>query len=283
MPAANESRSMTYATLMVPLQLGQANGRLLEVAGELAEAFGATLIGIAAGQPTAVVYGEGFVDGELMALDQQTLERQLVAAQAEFRQALQARSVAFQWRSTICFGALDYLACEARSADLIIVAGPGTQDRDDARRIGAGEFVLAAGRPVLVVPAAARSAALARVMVAWKDTREARRAVADALPLLVRASRVTVVEIVPEADLPAARSRLDDVVAWLGRHGVTARPVAAESTGDDATGLADLAHLHEAELIVAGAYGHSRLREWAFGGLTRDLLLRGDHAVLLSH
>jgi nucleotide-binding universal stress UspA family protein len=274
---------MTYATLMVPLQLGRANGRLLQVAGALAEAFDATLIGIAAGQPTAVVYGDGYVDGELMALDQQSLERQLAATQAEFRQALQGRPGAIEWRSTIAFGALDYLASEARCADLIVVAGPGPKDKDDARQIGVGEFVLAAGRPVLVVPAAAESAALTRVMVAWKDTREARRAVVDALPLLIRASRVTVVEIVAEDDLPAARRRLDDVVTWLGRQGVKARPVDAPSTGDDATGLADLASLHEADLIVAGAYGHSRLREWAFGGLTRDLLLRGERAVLLSH
>jgi hypothetical protein len=71
--------------------------------------------------------------------------------------------------------------------------------------------------------------------------------------------------------------------AWLQRHEVAAVPMASLVVGDDAADLSELAHEHDADLIVAGAYGHSRLQEWAFGGVTRDLLTRKNRCVLLSH
>jgi nucleotide-binding universal stress UspA family protein len=120
-------------------------------------------------------------------------------------------------------------------------------------------------------------------MVGWKDTRESRRATLDALPFLKRAAHVTVVEIAGEDNLPAARSHLRDVIAWLRCHGVEAEPIAAPSSGNDATQLIAIARDQGATITVAGAYGHSRLREWALGGVTRDLLLSPDRCSLLSH
>jgi nucleotide-binding universal stress UspA family protein len=94
---------------------------------------------------------------------------------------------------------------------------------------------------------------------------------------------VTVVEIAKQAELEAARLRLKDVTDWLSRHGTPAQCVASVSTGDDAAQLNVLAQEHAADIIVAGAYGHSRLREWALGGVTRDLLLSKKSCSLLSH
>jgi nucleotide-binding universal stress UspA family protein len=119
------------------------------------------------------------------------------------------------------------------------------------------------GPPVLIVPRAADKLKLERVVVAWKDTRETRRAAFDALPLLKKAAHVAVVEIVAEEEMAAARTHIEDVIAWLKRHGVVAVPVASLSTGDDATRLNTTAHEQGADVIVAGAYGHNRLREWA--------------------
>ena len=120
-------------------------------------------------------------------------------------------------------------------------------------------------------------------VVGWKDTRETRRAAFDALPLLKKAAHVAVVEIAAEEELAAAGTHLDDVVGWLKRHGVVVVSLAAPSTGDDATQLNAIAEEHGADVIVAGAYGHSRLREWVLGGVTRDLLLRADRCSLVSH
>ncbi len=121
------------------------------------------------------------------------------------------------------------------------------------------------------------------VVIGWKDTRETRRAVVDALPLLRHAGRVAVVEVASEEDLPAARTRLDDVVAWLKRHGVVAHSVAAPAAGDDATRLDGIVLEHGAGLLVAGAYGHNRLREWTLGGVTRTVLKHPGRCSLLSH
>ena len=94
---------------------------------------------------------------------------------------------------------------------------------------------------------------------------------------------MTVVEIAAEDDLDAANARLADVAGWLKRHGIDATPVTAASPGDDAARLDAIVREQGADLLVAGAYGHSRVREWALGGVTRDLLLRAGRCALVSH
>ena len=275
---------MTYGTLMVHLELGRSNAGLLQIAGDLAERFRAGVIGIAACQPMQIVYGDGFISGDIYEQDRQELDKEMKAAEAEFRSALQTRAATLEWRSTVMFTLLsDYLAREARSADLVITGIASGDLFDSSRSVNTGDLVMRAGRPVLVVPAATGKVKLDRVVVAWKDTREARRAVSDALPLLKGASHVAVVEIAVEEELAAARTQIEDVAGWLNRHGIKAECLTSPSTGDDATALYAVAQDQGADLIVAGAYGHSRLREWALGGVTRDLLLRANWCSLLSH
>ena len=275
---------MTYGTLMVHLELGRSNAGLLQITGDLAERFHASVIGIAACQPMQIVYGDGFISGDIYEQDRQELDKEMKAAEAEFRSALQTRAVTLEWRSTVMFTLLsDYLAREARSADLIITGIASGDLFDSSRSVNTGDLVMRAGRPVLVVPSAASKVKLDRVVVGWKDTREARRAVSDALPLLKGASHVAVVEIAVEEELAAARTQIEDVAGWLNRHGIKAECLTSPSTGDDATALYAVAQDQGADLIVAGAYGHSRLREWALGGVTRDLLLRANWCSLLSH
>lgn len=92
-----------------------------------------------------------------------------------------------------------------------------------------------------------------------------------------------VIEIVAADDVAAARGRLTDVVEWLGRHGVTSDCLPAVSNGDDAVQLQTIAEDKRAGVLVAGAYGHNRLREWVLGGVTRDILVRSRRCSLLSH
>jgi nucleotide-binding universal stress UspA family protein len=122
------------------------------------------------------------------------------------------------------------------------------------------------------------------MMVAWKDTREARRAILDALPLLQQAKDVCVVEVVENRlQRSDARARVDDVVAWLAHHGVTASGIVPEQEGDPAEQLEAIASDRGCEVVVAGAYGHSRLSELVFGGVTYDLLNRSSRCSLLAH
>jgi nucleotide-binding universal stress UspA family protein len=141
------------------------------------------------------------------------------------------------------------------------------------------------GRPVLVAPPRASAAPVdGVVLVAWKEGREAQRAVAAALPLLKQAREVKVVEICASADAAASAARVADVAAWLRRHGVVAESEAKvrdeRPAGDRILALVEQMG---ANLIVSGAWGHSRMREWVLGGVTQALLNRSQSWLLLSH
>jgi nucleotide-binding universal stress UspA family protein len=275
---------MTYATLMVLLQPGKANAMLLQVTGDLAERFHAGVIGAAACRPLEVVCRESAVPAPLFEADRKEIDRALKAAEAEFRNALRDRARRLEWRPRVTVLPLsDYLAGEARGADLIVTGiDKDAPPLDPTRQVDACDLVMQAGRPVLLVPAAVAKASFDRVLVGWKDTAESRRAIVDALPFLARAAHVTVAEIVASEELAEARTRLADVVCWLKHHGIEAQPVAAAVRGTHAQALAVIADEHKADLVVAGAYGHSRLGEWVLGGVTIDLLLRTDRCSLLS-
>jgi nucleotide-binding universal stress UspA family protein len=273
------------ATLMVHLELGHANPKLLQAAADLAGRLNADVMGIAACQPLQIIYGDGYVSGDLIEQDREELEKEINDAETEFRAALQKHSGSLEWRSTVTFRSLaDYLADQARCADLVITGVDRSGSIfDSSRHVDIGDLIMQLGRPALIVPAAAGKVSLQRVLIGWKDTRESRRAALDALPLLKKADHVAVCEIASEEGMAAAHARLEDVVSWLKRDGIAAEPVAALSTADDATRLNAVASDQAADVIVAGAYGHSRLREWALGGVTKDLLLRADRCSFVSH
>lgn len=276
---------MTYATLMVCLRLERANANLLAIAGDLAERFRAEAVGVVTRQPTPFVYSDSYVPPELVERDRETIRARVKAAEDEFRAALGVRAAGLHWRSSIMFGPLcDYVADEARCADLVLISADGDGFvHDPITDVHVGDLAMRAGRPLLIAPPALESIDLRRAVVGWKDTRETRRAIADALPLLGAADEVTVVEIAAEDDLPEARIRLADVLLWLARHGVKAEALAAPGDGDEARALRAIVRDRDAGLVVAGAYGHSRLREWAFGGVTRALLRDPPACLLVSH
>ena len=140
------------------------------------------------------------------------------------------------------------------------------------------------GRPTLVVPEGATTLGAEHVVIGWKDTREARRAVRDAMPFLQQATRVTVVEACGPNGEKAALGRLDDVARYLWRHRIECGPkVMVRQEGSGAAQLIQIAQQERADLFVTGAYGHSRLGEWIFGGMTRHLLTGSPICCLMSH
>jgi len=273
---------MSYSTIMVQLDLDEANEAQLQVAGELARRFDSGLIGIAAGDIQPMYFAEGAAAESFLDKDRAALEAQIAALEQKFRARFKGHSKPLEWRSMLMRPA-DYVAQEARAADLI-VAGSHRERIDPLRQVDAGELVLRAGRPVLVVSPQIAELSLKVVVVAWKDTREARRAVNDALPLLHQAEQVVVVEIVEEAAWrAAAKSRVEDVAGWLSRRGIPAASVAPKELIGVPGQLDVIAQDEGADVIVAGGYGHTRFTEWVFGGVTRDLLKPGKRGVLLSH
>jgi nucleotide-binding universal stress UspA family protein len=188
-----------------------------------------------------------------------------------------------EWRSVLA-APIEAVAREARTADLVIV-GNTRENMDQARALDPSVLLLKVGRPVLVVPNTVAALPLRHIAIAWKDTREARRAVRDALPLLKQAQSVMVVEIVEsgeEADQSSHRTR--DVAEYLARHQikiVTERTRPADVTA--ANSLLRLVQDENIDLIVAGAWGHSRLGEWAYGGVTHDLMAESRICCLFSH
>lgn len=276
---------MSYATLMVHVELGKSNADLLKITSDLAERFQASVIGIAACQPIQYVYGDGFISGEVLDQNLSEIQTEADAAETEFRAVLGPRVTDLDWRFAITRGSIaEYIGQEVRSADLLITKPDrGGSLLDRTRNVDIGDLVIRAGRPVLLIPAGATRLTPDRVMIAWKDGREARRATLDALPLLEMASHVTLVEITPEDDVAAAVKRLDDVAGWLKRHGIAAEPLVVHATGNDAAAIEATAREQSAGVIVAGAYGHNRLREWVLGGVTADLLMAANRCALLSH
>ena len=274
---------MGYKSLMVHLELGRSNENLLQFAGELSDRFAARVIGIAACAPPVMIYGDIGVAGEAWVSERDQIQCQIADAQTEFRAAFRDRNADLEWRAAKDYVDLvQYVAHQARSADLVLTGVAQGDLFDATRAINTGALVMQVGRPVLLVPHAARAPRLDRVLLGWKDTRETRRAVADALPLM-RHAEVIVVEVVRPGHMEGARRHLDDLVAWLLQHGIAAKSLPVESSGDDAADLHAAAHRERCDVIVAGAYGHSRLREWILGGVTRDLLMSPRRCSLVSH
>ena len=172
-------------------------------------------------------------------------------------------------------------------SDFVLIgqAEPGLEGHG-AAQAAVEQVVLQSARPTLVLPYAGRFDTVGEnVLVAWDDSREAARAVADAMPLLCRAQRVTVLrcETPLMADGTAARRRLDAIHQWLLWHGVEADVRLEVTEIDVGNALLSRAADLGADLLVMGAYGHPRWAERVLGGATRTLLANMTVPVLMSH
>jgi len=278
---------MSYETLMVQLELGRSNKAPLSVARDLAKRMGAVVNGVAAAQPIqTAVAAEGFYGGDLVLEDTKELEAEAKVAENEFHTVLNGGGIGRDWTLSVTpFPLSERIAGAAGNADLMVVgvAQNGEVTAGASRRVDIGDLVMRSGRPLLAVPLTTEHFRFGCAVVAWKDTREARRALTDALPLLRTMDRVVLVGVSSAAEQGPVQTSLAKMVVWLGQHGVEATSRLALAAGSDGDRLLSVAEEEGADLIVAGAYGHSRFREWVMGGVTRSLLHKGGRCLLLSH
>ena len=279
---------MSYRSLLVMLDQDPLGAARTAVAIRLAKDFDCHLTGVA---PTGlldmpVVPEAAAAYAELATLAWETMQSQARDAAERFRTACRAAGLksfdAIVDEADIAASLVRHAHC----SDLTVLtqADPDASGHR-ATQAALEQMVLHSARPTLILPYAGQVTSLgSKVMVAWDDSREAARALADALPLLRRAARVQVVAWHETGDEDRAlRRRLDDVHRWLMWQGVSAE-VAVETTeiGIAEAMLSRAAEL-EVDLVVMGAYGHARWTERVLGGATRGLLAAMTVPVLMSH
>jgi nucleotide-binding universal stress UspA family protein len=273
---------MEIRSILVNVDIATPDSPALKYAIGLAEKFDASLIGVAADQPGIAYAG---LDGGAVAIDVYALERdevetQLRRAEDAF-QALVPPAIKRQWRGFVAERTSTLIDC-ARIADIVVTTMTTTSTFHYQQVTDLGALVLSSGRPIIDVASMGAEAKFNKVCIGWKDTREARRAVADALPLLKLAEEVVALTVT-EGDYAAERASLDDLLGWLKAHGVAARADVLNNPEHFVDVLETNALSQNADLLVIGGYGHSRMREWLFGGVTRSVLGANSLNRLISN
>lgn len=269
---------MDIRNVLVSLGSGTP-ANVLGCAVNIAERFRARITGLAAAEPSTI-----FIEGPAAVTAYEKaradIDEALTLTKLDF-EARVPRDLMARWVGAVQNPTVA-LRRESVGADLV-VASFGAPAGGDAHP-DLGEAVVTIGRPVMVLAENAAPRVGRRVLVAWKDRREARRAVADALPFLKGAELVRVATV-DEGNYSTERLGLDHILAWLHGHDVAATgevlPTISGGSGSDA--ILNAASALDADLVVAGAYGHSRVREWLLGGMTRGLLSAGRTSLLLSN
>ncbi len=276
---------MSYKTILVHVDPGSRCAARVEVAIRLARQHDAHLVALhalAPFEPPGYVMAE--MGPAIIEAQKHAAAIELARSESEFnKQASAAGLRNFEWRSAID-DPVDAMTLHARYADLVVI---GQADASDGSNIAADfpeRLVLAAGRPVLILPSAGSFPSIGkRILVAWNPSREATRAVTDSIPLLRLADKVHVMAVNPRrgdhGNVPGA-----DIGLYLARHGVRVEVKTDQGAEIDVGNelLSRAADL-DADLIVMGGYGHSRLKEWVLGGATRTILESMTAPVLMSH
>ncbi len=260
---------MSFRSILVNVDFSE--NAPVPYAASLAQAFGASLVGVAADEPPIAFAGVDSVQVSVdyYAVTRAEIEKGLLAAEERFRKNVPV-DVKAQWRAVVG-NCTSTIVDAALGVDLIVTGQRKLSMFGEARSVDLGQIILGSGRPVLVAADGGATFACDRVVIGWKDTREARRAVADALPFLHRATDIIALTI-SAGDASAERAKLDELVAWLTGHGLSARSELVESDVGIIDVLESTARAYQADLVVAGGYGHTRMREWLFGGMTRNLI-----------
>ena len=279
---------MSYKTILVHLADVRRQEDLLETAVTLARQNNAHLIGLCVLPPIMVIPGGDSGPAIVIEEHRTVFRADMAKLRAGFEAATNGQSFPAEWfEADAGYGkTVDIVIDRGRTADLLVAAQPDPEGAAASQLDAPERLVIESGRPVLLVPLTGRqTAAGKRVVVAWNGRREAARAVFDAMPLLKQADEVIVLWVNPQnegdaaGDLPGV-----DICRALARHGVKCsatqniRPAA-----DVGNTLLSTVKSQGGDLLVMGCYGHSRLREFVFGGATRHVLQHMDVPVLMSH
>lgn len=271
-------------TIAVHLPTAGLCGRLLDVAAPLAKAHGALIVGVHV-LPAVVVYADATVSmsTEFIVAQQQAFQEDARAVEAAFRARVEAEGLAHEWSmaDTGEEPTMRAASTACNCADLV-VASQYHESIPAASGYSPDELVLGTGRPVLVVPVAGELRPIGRrVLVAWNGSREASRSTFDSLSLLNPDADLRLLVV----DSPRGNVTLASLAQTLARHGLKSRPVSVSKSDGRSTAeeilkyAADL----EADLLVVGCYGHSRLMETVFGGATTRILRDMTLPVLMAH
>lgn len=277
---------MTYRSMLVALDATPANAARADIAIDLAQAYEAHLIGLA---PTPYVEPPTLSSAAALADDVARRASGALAQARELARHFHHRCEAAGLGSFEALAderpAVESLPARAQCADLLVLSQPDpSQPAYRAQLADLVQVLLHCARPVLLVPHTRREPVRARrAMVTWDGSRESVRAMTDALPLLRRAERVTLMHWRGPGEDPRVPVQLQGLRQWLAFQGVEAEvhdEVTTLAVGD---ALLNGAVDQGADLIVMGAYGHSRWAERLFGGVSRALLQTMTAPVLMSH
>lgn len=276
--------------LILPITDTAGDANALSAAIALADNYSAHLSVVQPLYPPMPVIGDwGVVQVPTPVEIQQALRAQGEAKLARLRSRLEKENISWELRAneSVVADPLRAMARDGRYADLIVMTAPkqGAEDASIAR-YWFSSLLFESGRPVLAIPEHHPIELPVRhVVLAWKPSRESTRALHDALPLLSNATSIDVVTVEPVVgDTEHGPEPGADIATHLARHGLRVNVVSVPSTGQTvATTLLRHAAATQAQLLVAGGYGHSRLREWALGGTTRELLQAIHLPILFSH
>jgi nucleotide-binding universal stress UspA family protein len=274
--------------IVVFIDGGTETPGILEFASILSQEHGARLISVFMQPEPTTTPAETFARGKgmlsIIEVHRAQLERIEADHRAQFEEVVRRHGIRSEseWRS------LPYLSSEvgvhAYYADLVVIARPESASQTAGPPGLAESLVLSSGRPIIVFPPRGTASKVRRILVAWNPTREAIRAVADALPLLAKAEAVEVL-VVDHQRHPTGHGQEPgaDIARHLARHGAQVEVRRLSSGGNDVGRLLlTQAATFGADLLVMGAYGHSHLREWIFGGVTRTVLYEAGLPVLMS-
>lgn len=277
---------MALKDILVQTDSSRAMAGRVRAAAELARVNEAHLIGLYVIEiPVLPSYAEAQIPARIIEAQRAAFDAAAAAAKQEFDAIAQSIGVSAEWRCVEGRRA-EVLALHAHYVDLLVAGQADPSDPECVSRGLADQLALASGRPVMVIPAAGVSAPIGRnILVAWNARREAVRAVSDAMPLLESADRITVVcinardEDPDNTGIPGA-----DIGLHLARHGIDTR---TRNLFGAPAGIGELlletAGEISADLLVMGAYGHSRFREIILGGVTAYVLAHASIATLLAH
>lgn len=278
---------MPVKTIVAIIQSEGDIARVLDVAIPFADRHDSHLIGVHA-EALAMPYttAVGFPDTEFIQANADFCKERSERMGKAFLARLDNVGVSFEWRSFESFSGDSALSGvdSARCADLVIV-GQGNSEAKDAVPADIDSLIYEAGRPVLVVPHAAPLVSTFRhVLVAWNGSREATRAAFDALPFIIEADQTEILVVDPmDTAAQSPDTAGAEIAAAFARHGAKVTVSVQDSRGSSVDGVIHRKIVETgADLLVMGAYSHSWLREFLFGGVTRSVLQAGDVAILLS-
>ncbi len=277
---------MTYKDLHVHVDNGDVCGKRLHAASDLARQFDSHLTGVYVRRPfTMPIYAEVPISDQVLKMYSDLVDEKENSGHALFEQITEKYGIATSWRTLE--GRVDTaLGNEARYSDLLVLGQPDPDDEYERNRGLADQLVLTAGRPCLIIPYIGAHRDFGKhPLIAWDGGREASRAIHDALPLLEHAERVSVLTSNPEksnidfGDLPGSV-----ISHHLARHDIKVE-VKNLHVRDIHTSDAIMSHIadNDHDLLVMGAYGHSRIREVVLGGMTREVMAQMTVPVFMSH